>query len=562
MDNVKTTNFAAAISIKYGRLVLPVMMVGLWGAAFIVLVLLPRAAGAQHILRSSAIAAAEIAVILFVLGWAVVSKVRFQWMVVACMTLASGLILAMLIASPTAKSVHPDEFSHLGAYDYYVNHWLPPAVGDPATAPSTSVWGTSYLSGLDVVYEIAAKSTGELRTLTSNNLLACRFFQFGIWGVLCIFAVYNRRWAFVLSVMLLSPQIWYIFSYFNSDAFPLALSMIAAGLISNEKGGLGAFLESGDTRNPALWVAALCIGLILVSKANYLPVVLVFLLWLAVTHLRLRLHTVVLEIIGALLVGTSVFVKSVPRISGWHVPFELAGIAFAAGGFVFFVWRCWRDEEKRAVFARLVSFTLLCIVVAAPRVAWDIHVNGWPAQKAERIQAVEEARAAPEFKPSVIVQGKGYPTIDLAARGVSLFDVAFSQYHWAATSLASAFGIYGYMTISAPNWLHHLLYVIVGLLVLLLLYSLQKNVPEQWIALTAVVMGGAVLVLASSLLLSWTAELQAQGRYLFAILPMIALLLGARPAQLPKRSLALLVGAAFVCSAGSFAFVALPALAG
>lgn len=561
MDPLNTATIAVARSAKYRRLVWAATAAVLWIASFVVLTLLPTGSTA-HALRSSAIAALEITVILSLLGWIIVSRISFHWIMVACMTLASGLILAMLVSSPTGKPVHPDEFSHLGAYDYYVNHLLPPAVADPATIPSTSVWGYSYLFELDVVYDVAARVTGQLRKFTSDNLLACRLFQFGLWVALCLIAIYYRRWAVVLCITLFSPQIWYVFSYFNADAFPLTLTLISAGIVSDEEGGLGRFLGTGNVRNPALWVAAVCIGLTLVSKVNYLPVVLVFLLWLSVTHLGLRWQTVVLEMMGALLIGTGMFMKSVPALAGWHVPLTLIGLVAAGAGFAFFVWRCWTDGRKRPVFVRLVSFTLLCILIAAPRVVWDIHVNGWPSQKAERIHAVVEARAGPKFKPSVIAQGKGYPTVDLAARGVSVLDVAFSPYNWTSTSLASAFGVYGYMNIFAPRWLYWLLYVTAGLLISLLLYSLWKNVPEQWVALTAVVFGGAVLVLAGSLLLSWTSALQAQGRYLFAIFPMIALLLGTRQAQLPGRTLALLVGVACISSAGSFAFVALPALAG
>lgn len=560
-DPLKISAITRARFLKFRPAATTATVTALWAILFALMVVSPKFGGTPHTLKSCIIAAFELAVILSLSGW-VICKTKLQWVVVAGMSLVSGLILAMLIASPTKKSVHPDEFSHLGAYDYYVDHLLPPSVDDPATIPSTSVWGYSYLFELDVVYDIAARMTGQLRKFTFDNLLACRLFQFGLWAALCFIAMYHRRWAGVLCVTLFSPQIWYVFSYFNADAFPLTLTLIAAGIVSDEEGGLGRFLGTGNVRNPALWVAAVCIGLTLVSKVNYLPVLLVFLLWLSVTHLGLRWQTVVLEMMGALLIGTGMFMKSVPALTGWYMPLALTGLVAAGTGFLFFVWRCWTDGGKRRVFVRLVSFTLLCILIAAPRVVWDIHVNGWPSQKAERIHAVVEARAGPEFKPSVIAQGTGFPTIDLAARGVSLFNVAFSPYNWTSTSLASAFGVYGYMNIFAPRWLYWLLYITAGLLISLLLYSLWKNVPEQWIALTAVVFGGAVLVLASSLLLSWTSALQAQGRYLFAILPMIALLLGTRQAQLPGRTLAFLVGAAFVCSAGSFAFVALPALAG
>lgn len=558
-----TGGYSVVVQLTHSRFVWPGIVVGLWFVIFVVMVLLPKFGGVGHTPRSIAITALEISVVFLLFVWTIASKIGFHRLVAAGMILASGLILAMIVASPTTHtSVHPDEFAHLGAYEYYVNHILPPAVDDPATIPSTSVWGYSYLFERDVVYDIAARATGQLRGWTSNNLLACRLFQLGMWIALCLMATCCRRWAVVLCVVLLSPQIWYLFSYFNADAFPLFLSLIAAGWISDEDNGLNRFLRTGNVRSPALWLTAVCIGLLLVSKLDYLPIVAVFLLWLAAVHLGLRLQTIVFVVIGMLLIGAAVFINGVPAMQKWHLPLGLAGFVLAAGGSLVFAWHCWSDGRKRLVLVRLMSFTLLCVVVATPRVAWDIYVNGWPSQKVERIHAVVEARAGPDFKPSVIAKGNGYPTVGLAARGVPLTEVAFAPYDWAASSLASAFGVYGYMTIFGPRWLYHLMYAIVGLVVVVLLYSLRRNRPGQWVALTAIVVGGTVLVLASSLLLSWTSALQAQGRYLFAILPMIALLAGYKPAHLPTRTLALLVGAACVFSAGSFAFVALPALTG
>jgi len=512
-------------------------------------------------LGSKIVTSLEISTILLLFAWLAFTQISLQRLVVAGMALAAGLILAMLVITGSKISGHPDEFSHLAAYDYYVGHVLPPAVDDPATIPSTSVWGTSYLSELDVVYELAAQTTAQLRSWTSDNVLSSRLFQLSMWLVLCVLAACRRYWALTLSVGLLSPQIWYAFAYFNADAFPLFLSLIAAGLIADENNGLHRFLRTGDKRSPGLWVAAICIGLLLVSKRNYLPVVPALLIWLAVVHLDLRARIVVTIFGGLLLLGGSTFIGSVPNLAHWHLPLLLTGFVLAAGGAAYTFLQNWKDSGMRAVLLRLVAFTLICICVATPRVAWDMHVNGWPAQKAERMLAVVEARAGQDFKPSIIAQGKGDSTVGLASRGVPLGNVVLGPHNWASRSLSSAFGVYGYMNIFAPPWLYLLLPLVTGLITLLALNTARKNRPQHWQAMAAVVIGGGVLVLASSLLFSWILALEPQGRYLFPMFPLGALLIGQGSVHLPRRAFALLIAAAFSLSAYSFVSVALLAFA-
>ena len=507
----------------------------------------------------------EIVVILLLLAWLVLKKLDFHTFTMVAMVFAAGLILAVIAVSAKKSSVHPDEFSHVAAYQYYVNHLLPPAVDDPSTIPSTSVWGFSYLFELDVVYDIAARATGQIRAWTLDEVLTCRLFQFGLWSILCALVLCRRYWATIFCVTLLTPQVWYVFSYFNADAFALFLSLIAAGLVADERGGLHDFVRNGNTRSAALWIAALCMGLILVSKRDYLPLVPAFFIWLAVLHLNLRAHFVVLILAGLLVLGTGLMLGGVmgnaPYSMHWHRVLMLTGGLVVAATAAYLFWKFWRDGQTRRVLLRLAGFAATCIVVALPRIAWDVHVNGWPAQKEQRIHAVAEERAGYDFKPSTIAKHEGHRAIGLAGRGVSIGQVFFAPYHWASASLASAFGVYGYMDIFAPRWMYWILYGTTCLLVLLALYALRVSRPDHWGALAVIVGGGAVLVAVSSLLLSWIAALQPQGRYLFAILPLIAMVLGHGMNRRTERVLTLVIGMAFFISACSFTFVALSAFA-
>lgn len=477
------------------------------------------------------------------------------------MAAVGGLILAMAVTSTTKSSVHPDEYSHLGAYQYYENHWLPPPVDNPATIPSTSIWGYSYLSELDVVYDVAAHLTAPLVYWMQDELRAARMFQVGLWAILCGLALCCRRWAMTLSVVLLSPQIWYVFSYFNADAFPLFLSLIAAGLIADETNGLHRFLRNGAWRVPAVWLTAICMGLLLVSKRNFLPVVPAFLLWLAVVHLQLRARFVAAILGGFLLLGSAVFIAEVPQLAYWHTPLLLGGFLMAAVASGFAGWHFWKDARTRVVLLRLVALALLCVAVALPRIAWDTHVNGWPSQKSDLVQAVKEARAGHDFKPSVAAQGQGNETIGLAAHGVPLGHLVFAPYRWLQRSIVSAFGVYGYMNIFAPAWIYVVLVVLTGLIVLLAISGLRKSQPENWRGLTSVFVGCAMLIFTGSMMLSWIDALQPQGRYLLPIVALLALLIAKVADPVRKRAFVLFFGAAFLLSAASYAFVALPAFA-
>ena len=506
-------------------------------------------------------ASVEIVVGLLLFAWLVITQISLHHLVAAGMTLAAGLILAMIVVTGGNLSAHPDEVSHLSAYQYYTEHILPPAVDDPATAPSTSVWGFSYLFELDVVYDIAARVTSTLKAFTQDEILSARLFQFGLWAILCILAICRRRWALTLSVVLLSPQIWYVFSYFNADAFPLFLSLIAAMLIADQGSGLHRYLQTGDKRSPALWVVAACIGLLLVSKRNYLPLVPAYLLWLGVVHLGLRVRILVPIFGGLWLLGVAVFIGDVPAFSHWRIPLNASGLVLCGGAAAMAGWRNWQTRETRAILLRLIAFALICAAVALPRVAWDVRVNGWPSQKAALIHAVAEARAGTDFKPSVVAQGKGNPTIALAARGVPLSQLIFAPYGWAYSSLASAFGVYGYMNIFAPAWFYMAIAALSLLIMLIAMWAIRRARPEQAAALVVTTFGGVALVLTSSIMLSWVSAMQAQGRYLFPAVAMLALLVAQGAHHLPRRIFVVTLATALLLSASSFAFLALQALA-
>src|SRR5262245_42765827 len=66
--------------------------------------------------------------------------------------LALSCLLVVIMASRSPINAHPDEGLHLDAGRYFVDHWLPTAVGTPDAAPSYSKYGRSYVDEADIVY--------------------------------------------------------------------------------------------------------------------------------------------------------------------------------------------------------------------------------------------------------------------------------------------------------------------------------------------------------------------------------------------------------------------------
>lgn len=474
------------------------------------------------------------------------------------------LVAAMAFTSTTSRSVHPDEYSHVAAARFYLNHWQPPAVDAPEIVDSYSVYGASYLNELDVVYLIAAKATQLWAGFGLDETTALRLFNVLLFGALLAVAWVRRSaWAGV-AVLLLTPQLWYLFSYFNADAFPLFLALLVAMLFAAPDSPVSRFVEGERASRLALLLFVLALGLLLVSKRNYLPVVFAAGLSLTARHLGLSIWGVLLGVAGAALllfklVAGGDLVLMFPYAAGWFVPGGLVMLGVFA---VLALWPVLHQPILRPRLYRLGLLFALAVVVASPRIAADIAVNGTSTQKSVRMSIAAERHAGPRFKPSTLATNPSasYPGLKLAAKGVTFSQVMGQPYGWAATSWRSMLGVYGYMSIFAPA----LLYWLLGAGVLMLCFSMVGWALARAEARRDLVVAaaGIALVALSSIVHSWANDFQPQGRYLFPGLAIIAAYLLSQPAILRTRWASFAVALCFVGSVLSFVGVALPALAG
>ena len=507
------------------------------------------------------------ALLLLALGfWVVVGLTRSQTGIpIPALLLGAWLLVAaMALTSTTSRSVHPDEHSHVTAARYYLNHWQPPAVDAPEIVDSYSIYGASYLNELDVVYLIAAKATKLWAGFGLDETTALRLFNVLLFGALLAVAWVRRSaWA-VAAVLLLTPQLWYVFSYFNGDAFSLFLSLLAAMLFAAPDSPVSRFVEGERVSRLALFVFVLAIGLLLVSKRNYLPVVFVAGLSLTVRHLGLSVWGILLGTAGAALLSFKLvaggeLVHMFPNSARLFVP---AGLVLLGLFVILVLWPVLRQPMLRLRLYRLGLLFALALVAASPRVAADMAVNGTSAQKSARMLIAAERHADPRFKPSTLETNPSAssPGFNLAAKGVTFSQIIGQPYGWATNSWRSLLGVYGYMNIFAPP----LLYWLLGTGVLMLCFSMVGWALARAEARRdlVVAVAGIALVALSSIVFSWGTDIQAQGRYLFPGLAIIAIYLLSQPGLLRTRWASFGVALCFVGSVLSFVGVALPALTG
>lgn len=487
------------------------------------------------------------------IGVPVTSLIFGAWMLVA----------AMAFTSPTSQSVHPDEFSHLAAARYYYSHWIPPRVDSPEIIGSYSAYGTTYLNELDIVYPIAAKVSQLWSVFGLEETTSLRLFNMLLFGVLLgIAAVFQKSWPTVI-VLLLTPQVWYVFSYFNADALALFLSLVTTMMYAAPNSSVSRFIEGERVSRAVLCVFVVALGMLAVSKRNYLPVVFITAMFLAARHLQLTVAKAILGAAGVALLllkavaGNALF-DMFPRTATYIAPAGLAALGvFSIITLRSVLLRPW----LRPRLYRLATIFALALAIALPRVIVDIAINGSPSEKSMRMSAVAEERAQLRFKPSTVASNPqdSYPGLALAAKGVTLSEVLGTPYEWFASSWRSFFGVYGYMSVFGPPILYS--FLAAAFTSLWFGMAVWAFVHPGARAAFGLAIAGTGLVILGSIVQSWANDLQGQGRYLFPVLAMIAAYLQSQPELCKSRFVAVSISACFCGSAMSFLTVALPAFA-
>lgn len=413
---------------------------------------------------------------------------------------AAALILAMTVVSKF--NAHPDEYLHFEAAKYFSTHWLPPALDDPAIEPSLSHYGLSYLQDLDAAYFLIGKFMALVPSWLTSPEIAARLCYVLLFIVLTAWLIQRLPRSFAPAVLLISPQIWYVFSYVNGDAWALALALVIVVQLAEKDSLLNQYLRAEGWRTA--WRGGLCfaalLALLVMAKRNYYL----------------------------------------------FLPFI---------GFVAF-WRTfsWEAAARRLHLAR--KWTVIALAAAAlyfPLRTGHEAINRFDGARLRIEQA--EKFAAPKFTPSEIAAGEGAQRLNSRSRGVRLSELLI-EHNWAVQSFQSFCGVYHWMSLSGPPEY----YLVAGTLYLALLAFLLAGIcrlsPRDAV-FAAAIFGLMLSVILASAYHSWTADFQPQGRYLFPIIPMMAFLFLHYRESLRSRVFNLLFACLFACSVYSFVFIGL-----
>lgn len=474
-----------------------------------------------------------------------------------------ALVLAVLMAWISAFNAHPDELHHARAADYYRTHWLPPKFGDPDAVPSYSNYGSSYLHERDIVYLLAGKWSVVVAPLVGDTDLSYRLFNLALFAAI-IFAFIRKPEARLLIIpLILSAQIWYVFSYFNGDAFALAVALFTAYQITGRESVFNAALNS-NTRLRQLGgvlFLGLGFGLLLLAKRNYYVFLTFLIAYVVLREVGLRAS---LGVAMGTLIGIGWYFRVPGEVAWWLY----AGAAMAVVALIILDVRPrFSNVAFRRQVGMLIAAAAFGMAMFLPRVAFDNLVVQNPANQLSSIEAAQEIFAADGFKPSQMASGGGSLELHIRERGVPYLTMLFGeqlvrsdpfymQRQWLWRSFQTMTGVYDYVRIASSTRF----YVVIGMVYLAFFVSLaygawrSRDTNVRHALTIAAVYSGFVVLISS--LHSWTSDFQPQGRYLFPAFVMYGVAMKDMRGRLPAAAV-LVAALAFVLAAYSFCFAGL-----
>ncbi|MGB5686607.1 MAG: hypothetical protein WBM35_12390 [Candidatus Electrothrix sp.] len=380
--------------------------------------------------------------------------------------IALGLIVTMALISDF--NTHPDEYVHVAAGEYFSDHTLPPKIGDSTVTGTYSAYGVSRLHSGEVIYLLAGKYLHFLQPLHLESFFLLRFFNVLLFGALVLFAFNKKDFRFFLLPFLISPQIWYIFSYFNSDAFATCISLLAAYELAGKKSALTSLAFSEQPKHTWIKIASLglLLGLLLLLKKNFYFLYLFLLLY--------------------------------------------------------FLWKVWvlRPRWNGKKILRLAAVLLVgCTAFAGVRLT-DAWVNDF--NKNELLFKARQQFADELYNPDTPIE-KRHAYLEMRQRGTTLKHFLAAD-RWGEKSFRTSFGVYGYTQYSGSfAYYDYVRYIGIGLL-LTLIFSIGYRGQGAGIALLTISVGSALLLIIVACWHAWNVDFQAQGRYFLPIVPMASVL--------------------------------------
>jgi hypothetical protein len=384
-----------------------------------------------------------------------------------CVILSLGIVLALssLIIIYSKMNAHPDEKSHLDAVDYYSTNFIKKRVDSPEMIKTIIPgWGVSYLHLKDCTYFIISKISVPFSWFT-DNYIAYRFSTL----LLLLFLFYIFRKSdkvslIFLSAVCLSPQVWYVFSYINGDAFSLMMSLLACYYFVIKKTIIIDYFKGNGVLNR--------------------ETIVFFVLCVTLSFTRLH-YFIVIPFIITILVG--------------YVIFEF------------------KKPQAKLCLLRFLGFLVLFGLTHACNFIWDEYVNDF--SKKNLLASIHKDHKHPRFTKEYILASDKNPEMRYAKEyGISYQDVIFKT-QWFEKTLRSFIGTYGFMNKpSSPLFYRlHIFIVLVPICIFYLTGFYKSSILYKLLLFIGIIF--IALTIIQSTFYSWTYSFQAQGRYVFAIIP-------------------------------------------
>lgn len=412
--------------------------------------------------------------------------------------LAVGVaLLAAVMAISTQSGVHPDEGAHGAAAEYYEQHWLPPVADSPEVASTCSVYGVSRLNSREIVYFLTGKFVRLIDSLHLPSYQSRRLFNVLLLAVLAVLTFQSTAARLVFLPLLMTPQVWYVFSYCNSDAFALFAVLLAAFQLADANSLLNRSLDGRAAGWRAVFLLGLLAGSLLLIKKNFY------------------------------------------FFSAFAALCILTGLALK------------RQQPVWPTVKKLLAIAAVGLALFGIRWGLDLHVNGF--DKAAKMQQLKEQQADDLYKPSTEL-AKKHPNLSLRARGTSLKEL-FTKHRWGGKVLRSFYGVYGHMTVAGSTCYYNLMRGSGFLFLAFIFLTVLFRGGREERTLLFNVAACSLALIAAACWKSWTKDFQPQGRYMLVILPMLGVLLAKMERLLPPLVLHAFFAVMFLMSLYNFIFV-------
>jgi len=412
------------------------------------------------------------------------------------------LTLALTMSLISEKNSHPDEYVHIAASKYYTDHWLPPLISDEKIADTYSVYGGSRLNTNEIYYLFCGKFTKGLEFLHLTEHISYRMFNIFLLVLILLYTLRNPDSRLLAIPLLLSPQVWYLFSYCNSDALAISTAFFIGCQIVVPESSFNYYLQGrgGIKRVGYILIAAFLFGVLFLLKDNYL-VYTAFVFWMIILRIQ-----------------------------------QTAG-----------------STNRILLFKRVVTICLIGLSLLAIKKTADYYVNG--LDRNENILKVRDELAISLYNPHTPLE-KLHSQLYMKKRGIPLSEI-IQKDRWFEKTFRSAFGVYGYFTISG-GYRYYDLVRWTGVAFLIFFFGsifLRSSMVTRLHVLSVLSLAAALI--SASLYHSWTKDFQTQGRYLMPILPMLGILCAQTKDYVNSRFLTFFTSCMFFLSVYSFICVAL-----